>query len=92
MTPLLQFCHIFKLVSGQLPPHEKIAPQLGLGFGSRLGLVLGLGGNQTSAPEENCPLLALGFWLGLVLRLRAIFLGAIVLEPFKLTDRKDTTQ
>ena len=32
----------------------KIAPRLGLGFGLRLGLLLGLGGNQTIAHEENC--------------------------------------
>ena len=37
------------------PPPKKIAPQLGLGFGSKLGLVLGLGGNQAITPEENCP-------------------------------------
>ena len=32
----------------------KIAPRLGLGFGLRLGLLLGLEGNQTIAHEENC--------------------------------------
>ena len=52
---------------------RKIAPRLGLGFGSRLGLVLGLGGNQTIAPEENCPRLGLGFGLGLVLGLEGNF-------------------
>ena len=30
---------------------------------------------------EPCDWLGLGFWLGLVLGLGAIFLGAIVLEP-----------
>ena len=38
-------------VSGQLTPEEDF-PRLGLGFGSRLELVLGLGVNQTVAPEE----------------------------------------
>ena len=32
----------------------KIAPRLGLGFGLRLGLLLGLEDNQTIAHEENC--------------------------------------
>ena len=35
-------------------PPTKIDPRLGLGFGSRLGLVFGLGGNQTTVTEENC--------------------------------------
>ena len=35
----------FIWVSGQLPP-SKIAPRLGLGFGLRLELVLGLGGGN----------------------------------------------
>ena len=52
---------------------RKIASRLGLGFGSRSGLVLGLGGNQTIAPEENCPWLGLGFGLGLVLGLEGNF-------------------
>ena len=44
---------------------RKIAPRLGLGFGSRLGLVLGLGDNQANAPEENCfPRLGLVLGLG----------------------------
>ena len=34
---------------------SKIARWLGLGFVSRLGLVLGLGVNQTIVPEENSP-------------------------------------
>ena len=42
-------------VSGQLPPPGKIALRLGLGFGSRLRLVLGLGVNQAIAPDENSP-------------------------------------
>ena len=36
-------------------PPRKIITQLGLWFGSRLGLVLGLGVDQTIAPEENDP-------------------------------------
>ena len=40
-----------------------------MGFGSKLGLVLGFWGNQTIAPKEDCPRLGLGFGLGLVLRL-----------------------
>ena len=51
------------MVSGQLPP------RLGLGFGLRLELLLGLGGNQTIAHEENCPRLGLEFGLGLILGL-----------------------
>ena len=35
-------CYVLSVVSGQLPPKE-IAPWLGLGV------------NQTIAPEENCP-------------------------------------
>ena len=54
------------VVSRQLPPKEN-CPRLGLGFWARLGLVLGLGGNNTIALEKNCPLLRLGFGLGLVL-------------------------
>ena len=49
------------MVSGQLPP------RLGLGFGLRLELLLGLGGNQTIAHEENCPRLGLEFGVGLIL-------------------------
>ena len=45
-------------------PLRKIAPQLGLGFWSRLGLVLGLGwGNQTIAPEENSTLVRVKVWV-----------------------------
>ena len=55
-------------------PSRKIAPRWNFGFGSRLGLALGLGGNKTIVPEENCPWL--GFALGLVLALGgAIFVG-----------------
>ena len=73
---------VFKTVSRQLL-HEENCPRLGLGFGSRLGLVLGLQGNQTIA-EENSPLVRV--WV------RVGFGGwgqfssrAIVLEPFKTT-------
>ena len=69
------------MASGQLPPEENY-PQLGWGFGSRLGLVLGLGIHQTIDHEENGSLcLGLGFRLGLVLGL-----GAIALEPFFTND------
>ena len=40
-----------KAVSGQLPPKDN-CPRLGLGFGSRLGLVR-VGGNQAIAPNES---------------------------------------
>ena len=60
-----------KLINGI----RTIAPRLELGFGSRLGLVLGFRDNQTTAIEENFPLLGLGFGLRLVLGLGAIFLG-----------------
>ena len=62
---------------------RKIDCELGLGFGSRLGLVLALGSNQTIAPKENCPLVRargwfrVRFWVG-----GQISPGAIVLEPF----------
>ena len=52
ICPIRTITKVF-LVSGQLPPKENCPPRLGLGFGSRLGLILGLGGNQTIAPEEN---------------------------------------
>ena len=55
-------------------PPRKIAPRLGLGLGSRSGIVLGLDGNETIAPEKNCPpQLGLGFGLGLVLELGGNF-------------------
>ena len=44
-------------------PPLKISLQFRLGFGSRSGLVLGLGGNQTIAPEENCPPVKVRVWL-----------------------------
>ena len=39
------------MVSGKLPPEENCTSCLGLGFQSRLGLVLGLGGRQ----PDHCP-------------------------------------
>ena len=80
------YVKIVKMVSGQLPPEEN-CPRLGLGFGSRSRLVLGLGGNQAIAPEEDCPRLGLGFGLGLVFgveRGRQFSSGATVLEPVKI--------
>ena len=43
-------------------PPRKIAHRLGLGFGSRLVLVLGLGSNQKIASEENCPQVRVKVW------------------------------
>ena len=57
-------------------PPRKITPWLGLGFGSRLVSVLGLGGDQLIAPDENCLPVRVGVWI------RVSFgVGAIVLEP-----------
>ena len=58
---------------------NKIAPWLGLGFGSRLELVLELGGggNQAIAPEKNCPpvrvkvRVRVSFGVGIVLESKA---------------------
>ena len=49
------------MVSGQLTPEES-CPRLGLGFGSRSGLVLGLG-DQTISPYENCPPILVRVWV-----------------------------
>ena len=61
-------------VSGQLPPlsRGKLPPPVRVGVWVKVGLVLGLGDNQTIGSEENCPL-RLGFGLGLVLGLRRNF-------------------
>ena len=54
---------------------NKIAPRLGLGFGSRFELVLELEGNQAIAPEENCPpvrvRVRVSFGVGIVLESKA---------------------
>ena len=72
-------------VSGQLTPEEDF-PRLGVGFGSRLELVLGLGVSQTIAPEENSPQLRLGFGLGLVVGLDNCP-RTVVFIPQKLLNR-----
>ena len=61
-----------------MPPHRGKLPPVKIGVWVKARLVLGLagGGNQTTEPEENSPWLGLGFGLGLVLGLGAIFLGA----------------
>ena len=51
-------------------PPGKIAPRLVLGFVSRSGLVLILGGKQTITPRKIAAQLGLGFGLGLILGLR----------------------
>ena len=53
----------------------KLFSQLGLGFGSRSGLVLGFGATRQLPPKKIAPRLGLGFGLGLVWGLEAIFLG-----------------
>ena len=73
---MLLFNSIFILVSGKLPP-RKIAPQLGLGFRSRLGLVLGFGNNQTITSKKNFPLVRVSFGVGW-----QFSSGAFALEPF----------
>ena len=52
-------------VSGQLPLEEIYPPppNLELGFGSRLGLVLALESNYIIAPEKNCPLVRVRTWV-----------------------------
>ena len=51
--------YLLAVVSGQLPP-EGIDPRLGLGFGSRLGLALGLGAIYVSSiyVAELCGILS----------------------------------
>ena len=67
-------------VSGQLTPEENCS-RLGLVFGSRPGLVLGLGGNQTIALEKNCPSVRVEIWNKVSFGVVGQFsLGAIVLE------------
>ena len=57
-----------------------------MGFGSRLGLVLGLGGNQTIAPEEICPPVRVKGWVRVSFGVGGQFSsGPIVLEPSKIT-------
>ena len=45
-------------------PRGKLPPRLGLGFGSRLALVLGLGGGQPdNCPKENWPPVRVRVWV-----------------------------
>ena len=53
---------MYTMVSGQFPAEKSPPPQLRLGFGSRLGLVLGLADNQTIAPKENSPPVRVRVW------------------------------
>ena len=61
------------MVSGDSSP-RKIDHWLGLGFGSRSGLVLGLGDNQTFVRNENCPLVRVRVWLRLSFGVEGNFL------------------
>ena len=68
----------------------KIAPRLGLGFGSRLGLVLGLWSNRIIAPDENCPPVRVRGWVRVSFGVKGQFSSvAIFLEPFKLNPLCD---
>ena len=58
---------LLQMVSGQLPPPRKIVRWLGLGHGSRSGLVLGLWPTRQYPPRKIARRLGLGFGLGLVL-------------------------
>ena len=79
---MLLFNSIFILVSGKLPP-RKIAPQLGLGFRSRLGLVLGFGNNQTITSKKNFPLVRARAWVRVSFVVGWQFSsGEFALEPF----------
>ena len=62
---------------------RKVAPRVGLGFRSRLGLGLGLGGNQTIVPEQDCPLVRVRVWVRVSFRVGGgeFSSGVIVLEP-----------
>ena len=60
------------MVSGQFPLKENCLPVRG-GVWVKLRVSFRVGGNQTIAPEENCPQLGLGFGLGLVLGLGGNF-------------------
>ena len=72
-NPLSKSRNLVEVSYKKLRNSRKIAARLGLEFCSKLGLVLGLWGNQTIAPEEKCPLLGLGFAIGLVLGLGSNF-------------------
>ena len=68
-------------------PPRKISPRLGLGFGSRLGLVLGLGDNQTIAPKGNSPPVRVRVWVRVSLGVGGQFsLGAIFLAPYTIPE------
>ena len=82
-TMIFVWCHIFFGIRTIAPPPRKVAPHLGLGFRSRLGLVLGLGGNQKIAPEKNWLLVRVRVWVRVSFKVGRQFpFGAIVLEPF----------
>ena len=68
-------------VSGQSLPEENCPTRLGLEFRSRLGLVLGLGGNQTVAPEKHRLLVRVRVWIRFSFGVGGkFFSGAVVLE------------
>ena len=69
------------------PPKEN-SPRLGIGFGSKSGLVLGLGATRQLPPKKIVSRLGLGLSLGLVLGLGAIFIGGNCPRILKTMDEK----
>ena len=71
---LLQYCETASQgYPDNCPPKENCPPvRVGLWFKVRNSFRVG--DNQTITPEENCPPVGLGFGLGLVLGLAAVFL------------------
>ena len=58
-------------------------------FGSRSGLVLGLGGNQKIAPKENCSLVRVRAWFRFSFAVGGqLSSGTIVIEPKKIHSLK----
>ena len=83
-TKVFQVCGIRTIPPPLPPPPEENCPRLGLGFGSRLGSDLGLGGNQKIAPEQNRSLAGVRVWVRVCFEVGGQFSSAeIVLEPYK---------
>ena len=69
-------------VSGQFPLKENCLP-VRVGVLVKVRVSFRVGGNQTIAPEENCPPVRVRVWLRVSFGVGGQFSsGAIVLEPF----------